>query len=915
MDQNDLVAFLESDGWRSAFDAGPLTAGRQMARARQVAEVHARVLDTGDLEVQGVVTEKTGTIHRPELIFWHQGEATRMDADCTCGVGAHCVHAVGILENLLKAPAARVASAFGEAPHAEHMLAGKKILRLEKPPAAAGEEVFEEGEDERACRPRFLMRVEKRLGGERLAWMPEFFAQAQAVYGKHRVDLDPSGTLPAIVTGSGSIRRDRSAEGEAVQSLYALNLLPGAEKPPSALRRIDPAPVPGTLWKVDAREWPHPEFFWQRFRHEGVPALERRGWEVQFAADVGMRPLVFKTEGWKAEIVEEGRGWFRLSAGFEIDGERFALQPILASLVANRFLEATEDLPAGQEFMIFLPDGRGLALPVGRFRRILTTLGQLMEFPFPDGDIRLNKVDAALLAGGEEEAVFGVETSPEIEALAARMTDFEAIERVPLPDGLQATLRDYQADGFYWMQFLARYQLHGILADDMGLGKTLQTLAHILAEKETGRSGALPSLVVAPTSVVVNWQREAAKFSPALNVLVLQGADRHRSFGKIPDADIVLTSYALVPRDLERFAAYHFHLCVLDEAQHVKNPGAQISVAVREINAVQRLCLSGTPIENSLTDLWSLMDFLMPGLLGTSEAFAATYRRPIESGGDGAKAAALARRVGPLILRRTKHDVAKELPPKTEILHTIQLEGEQQDLYETVRSTMDKQVRQALAIRGTEAQIVFLDALLKLRQICCHPSLLRGSESGAGSPEAVVPATATTTAAPASAKFAYLADLLVTLRAEGHRTLLFSQFTSMLAILEAHLKRENCPYLILTGRTKDRQSLVERWQGGEGEVFLISLKAGGTGLTLTGADTVIHYDPWWNPAAENQATDRAYRIGQDKPVFVHKLLCKDTVEERIQQLQGKKDDLATDLLTGATHSLDLSADTMRQLLS
>ncbi|MDP4937732.1 MAG: SWF/SNF helicase family protein, partial [Verrucomicrobiales bacterium] len=221
----------------------------------------------------------------------------------------------------------------------------------------------------------------------------------------------------------------------------------------------------------------------------------------------------------------------------------------------------------------------------------------------------------------------------------------------------------------------------------------------------------------------------------------------------------------------------------------------------------------------------------------------------------------------------------------------------QKDLYETVRSTMDKQVRQALAIRGQQAQIVFLDALLKLRQICCHPRLLKERESEA-----------------ASAKFEYLIELLEVFREEGHRVLLFSQFTSMLDIIEAYLVAEEVSYLKLTGGSKDRQSLVERFQGGEGDVFLISLKAGGTGLTLTGADTVIHYDPWWNPAAENQATDRAYRIGQDKPVFVHKLICRNTVEERIQQMQGKKDDLATDLLSGATTSLNLTPETLAGLL-
>jgi SNF2 family DNA or RNA helicase len=395
----------------------------------------------------------------------------------------------------------------------------------------------------------------------------------------------------------------------------------------------------------------------------------------------------------------------------------------------------------------------------------------------------------------------------------------------------------------------------------------------------------------------MNWQREAAKFAPDLRVLVLQGAERKLQFRKIPKADLVLTSYALLHRDLEALLEHEFHLLVLDEAQHIKNPGAQVTQAVAALHADHRLCLSGTPVENHLGELWSLMEFLMPGFLGTLESFRSTWQTPIEKNGNESRRAALARRVGPLILRRTKHDVAKELPPKTEILHEIEMGEAQKDLYETVRSTMDKQVRQALAIRGQQAQIVFLDALLKLRQICCHPRLL-GEDHAAGG----------------SAKFDYLVDLLETFREEGHRVLVFSQFTTMLDLIEAHLIAEEVSYLKLTGATKDRQSLVERFQGGEGEVFLISLKAGGTGLTLTGADTVIHYDPWWNPAAENQATDRAYRIGQDKPVFVHKLICRSTVEERIQLMQEKKDDIASDLLSGAATGIDLSPETMAGLL-
>lgn len=882
----DVIDYFQSGQWRNVFASDALAQGAALARSKLVARVEAECLDTGDVELKAAVTEKDGREFSPVVVLWEEGGSVSLEGDCKCDVGINCRHAVVLIEYLVK-DERRIARAFGGAPEADSMTKGRTLSLEPK----------EETKAEPGA-PSFLFRVEKRPDGERSAWLPEIFASAFAVYEGKRVPLSPGGQLPPIVLPDHKIQRSRAAETEALNALYALNFLPGAEEPPQSLRKLERPEVEGTLWAPDAKEWPHPEFFWQRFRHEGVPALERRGWEVRFAPGVGHKPLVFRAESWKAEIVEEGKGWFHLSAGFEIDGEAFELQPILSALVKNRFLEVTEGMPSGQEFMIFLPDGRGLALPVGRFRKILQTLGELLDFKFTEGPIRVGKLDAAMLSTELEEEALPVAAASEVFQLSEKLANFKAIEEVPIPPGLQAELREYQRDGYYWMQFLVDHGLNGILADDMGLGKTLQTLTHILAEIESGRSGGKPSLVVAPTSVVMNWQREAEKFAPDLSVLVLQGPDRKSRFRRIPSSDLVLTSYALLHRDLEELGRHSFHLFALDEAQHIKNPSAQVTQAVREINATHRLCLSGTPVENHLGELWSLIHFLMPGFLGPYETFKATYQTPIEKSGSDVKRQALARRVGPLILRRTKHDVAKELPPKTEIVHTIEMSDEQKDLYETVRSTMDKHVRQALAIRGQEAQVVFLDALLKLRQICCHPRLFDETKASAG-----------------SAKFEYLVDLLVTLREEGNRVLLFSQFTSMLRLIEEYLEREEVTYLKLTGETKDRQDLVERFQSGEADVFLISLKAGGTGLTLTGADTVIHYDPWWNPAAENQATDRAYRIGQDKPVFVHKLICSSTVEEKIQSMQEKKGGLADDLLSGATGKLNLTQETLSDLLS
>ncbi len=419
----------------------------------------------------------------------------------------------------------------------------------------------------------------------------------------------------------------------------------------------------------------------------------------------------------------------------------------------------------------------------------------------------------------------------------------------------------------------------------MGLGKTLQTLTHILRLKNAGSDS--PTLIVAPTSVVPNWFAEAKKFTPSLKAIILHGPQRRKLFSHIPHADLVLTSFALIQRDVAELKKHSFKLIVLDEAQHIKNPSAKVSQAACELQSEQRLCLSGTPVENNLGELWSLFRFLMPGFLGPLERFRRNFQNPIEKDNDEERRDFLRARLGPLILRRTKDQVATELPPKTILVHPVDLNSAQRDLYETVRATMDEKVRDAIKARGLEqSQFAILDALLKLRQICCHPQLLKLSSDEARK-------------AKRSAKLDYLFELLDTLFAEGRRVLLFSQFTSMLSMIETELGIRRISYLKLTGESKDRGQLVERFQNENIPIFLISLKAGGTGLNLTAADTVIHFDPWWNPAAENQATDRAYRIGQDKPVFVHKLICAGTVEDRIHQLQQKKSLLADSLLDGA----------------
>jgi SNF2 family DNA or RNA helicase len=445
-----------------------------------------------------------------------------------------------------------------------------------------------------------------------------------------------------------------------------------------------------------------------------------------------------------------------------------------------------------------------------------------------------------------------------------------------------------------WLQFLREHGLAGVLADDMGLGKTVQTLAHLLVERESGRADR-PSLVIAPTSLMTNWRQEAAKFAPALRVLVLHGLDRRAHFERIPEHDLVLTTYPLLPRDLPQLLEHEFHCVILDEAQFIKNAKTTYAQAACQLKARHRLCLTGTPMENHLGELWSLFHFLLPGFLGDELAFNSRFRRPIEKHADADRRGVLARRVAPFLLRRRKEQVALELPPKTEITQSVELGGAQRDLYESVRLAMHARVREEVAKKGlARSRIIVLDALLKLRQICCHPQLL------------ALPAAKKV---KDSAKLELLLELLNTLLAEGRRVLLFSQFTSLLALIETELAKRAIRYVLLTGDTTDRATPVEQFQRGEVPLFLISLKAGGTGLNLTAADTVIHYDPWWNPAVENQATDRAHRIGQDKQVFVYRLIAVGTVEEKIAALQVRKRELVDGLLNAeGTGKVELTAE-------
>jgi len=461
---------------------------------------------------------------------------------------------------------------------------------------------------------------------------------------------------------------------------------------------------------------------------------------------------------------------------------------------------------------------------------------------------------------------------------AAKQSGEAKLECPPLGE-LESVLRPYQKHGVAWLRFLRENGFGGILADEMGLGKTLQTLAFLQSRTSDSSlpkvEGCCSTLVVCPTSLVFNWVAEVKKFTPGLRVLALHGPDRHRLFEQISQCDIVVTSYALIRRDADRYRELEFDTVVLDEAQHIKNRQTQNAQAVKAVRSRHRLVLTGTPLENSVLDLWSIFDFLMPGYLGTAQDFRERYELPITRDKNVEAQARLARRLRPFILRRLKKDVAADLPEKLEQISFCELTSDQRTVYQQVIEASRKEVLDAVGAQGlAKSRMVVLSALLRLRQICCDLRLLKldGVE-----------------AANASGKVELFGELLEEVIDGGHRVLVFSQFVSMLTLLKEKMTAEGIQFCYLDGSTTDRGAVVESFQkDGAIPVFLISLKAGGVGLNLTGADTVIHFDPWWNPAVEDQATDRAHRIGQTRVVTSYKLITRDTVEEKILTLQNRK---------------------------
>lgn len=640
--------------------------------------------------------------------------------------------------------------------------------------------------------------------------------------------------------------------------------------------------------------------------------------------------------------------WF--SVGLRLEGDEIDIDmaPVLRQLIASLPVDEHGQLPEGFPLEEFL-EGFVLYHPLGndRYAAIETSRLAPLARAFLDANALFENFHAAQaerfsrLADALEGCGVPVFGGDDLRRLGSKLARLAAGETSEVPAGLNAKLRPYQQLGYSWLKGLVETGFGGVLADDMGLGKTLQALTllshlyppdpnrssdvgsmkthEITIENETENhlpssnipQGAtcMPSLLVVPTSLVGTWRREAQKFAPHLRLLVLHGSDRHARFEEIDGHDLIITTYPLLHRDIEKLSSRDWRVIMLDEAQNVKNPAAAVSRHIRDLKAKTRIALTGTPIENNLEDLWALFDWLIPGLLGDRKQFKARFRVPIERHGDSGAQRQLNQLVSPFMLRRTKELVAAELPKKTEIIESVVLDKHQGQLYEAIRLTMNQSVREVIAAKGLAAsRITILSALLRLRQVCCDPRLLEKAaeeradkDKAASKEQSAILSRADTKELlrkAQSAKRDRLMEMLEELTARGRRVLVFSQFTNMLDLIAEDISKRGLRYVTLTGKTRNRDAAITAFQDGNAEIFLISLKAGGVGLTLTAADAVILYDPWWNPATERQAMDRTHRIGQTKSVFVYRLVTEGSVEERILEMQARKQALADALFEG-----------------
>jgi superfamily II DNA or RNA helicase len=627
-----------------------------------------------------------------------------------------------------------------------------------------------------------------------------------------------------------------------------------------------------------------------------VPALRRLGWRVELEGRIGgfMEDADFATPVVRINCQNDQAGWFEVGFDFE-DSQGQRLTP---AEIQRALLKGESFIDRGSRKILL--DAKAIDSMMEVFRDCST--GESTE----PGVFRMPAVYAAYVKASLD-ALDGVdvEAPPSWRTTAERQARLVAVEPAPLPDYLENTLRPYQKDGVTWLRFLEVNTFSGILADEMGLGKTLQTLVWLQMERYHPSVRGKPTLIVCPTSLVSNWAEEAQRFVPHMKVLPLYGSDRHSKWGELPQADLVVTSYALLRRDVARYLEHEFGVLVLDEAQHIKNRSTQNAIVAKEVRACHKLVLTGTPIENSVSDLWSIMDFLMPQYLGSHENFRRNCELPIAAGGPEAEAAQrrLRRKLQPFLLRRLKVEVARDLPPRIERIASCSLSADQKAVYKQLLDSSRNRLTDLVAKQGLQrSRMEVLKTLLRLRQVCCHLDLLKMAGLQSEAP---------------SAKMELFFELLDEALDGGHRVLVFSQFVSMLTILRKQMDQRQIPFCYLDGATQDRMSVVHKFNiDRKIPVFLISLKAGGTGLNLTGADMVIHFDPWWNPAVENQATDRAHRIGQKRTVYSVKLITKGTVEEKVLALQRQKKAVIDATLTSGEGVVNtMTWDDIQELLT
>ncbi len=681
-------------------------------------------------------------------------------------------------------------------------------------------------------------------------------ARIEAIYGERRVTLDATGAALARFS------RNRASEQAALERVRAYGFAGPDGKGELTLKGEQ---------RILA------------FFAAGLPRLERE-WKVDVGERFGYVTRDVERIEPRLEIRSSGEQWFDLS--YELGttaGERFS------------GAEITRLLQGGQSH-VRRKNGNIAVFDPG----LLDEFGQLLRDSDPQqaqaGVYRLDRRQAGALDAFAEENMLTVGGETRWRDWAGATRKLDRLTQVPL-GSLEEPLRDYQKQGVYWLNFLAQNGFGGILSDEMGLGKTLQALAFIRT-----LAGQGPTLVVCPSSLIFNWCAEAAKWIPEISVLALDGARRAEDFHKIEKTSLVITSYPLLRRDVEAYQGLQFAAVILDEAQHIKNPDSQNAQAAAALKARHRFVLTGTPVENSVRDIWSLMNFLMPGYLGTRTEFRERYENAIQSKPGGPEQQRLTRRIRPFLLRRTKREVATEIPDKLEQVAYCQLTDAQSVIYSQLVITTKQQVSQLSGQKDkNKARMLMLTALLRLRQAACDARLL-GLENPPSDAES-------------SAKLDMLEELLSEALDGGHRVLIFSQFVTMLGYIRARLEILGIEHCYLDGQTRDRGAQVSRFQSGTVPVFLISLKAGGTGLNLTAADTVIHFDPWWNPAVEAQATDRAHRIGQSRAVTSYKLIARDTVEEKILNLQARKRAIIAATLENEQPLMEgLSIDEIQSLL-